>query len=280
MTMKLHVVFYLFYLQFLIEGQTSPTGHLIHGGRRAYPNEFPNQVVFRWKGQEHAHCGGIILNDKWIMSAAHCFAGQPQDVKQLDVFVGTIDLTERPAIELGVKFAITHPKYDEKIRNDIALIRTERSYSGSDKVYLANPDDVYIGQEATVVGFGLTNSSGYPSKYLKTANITILDNSVCEKFAPWFWDSKVMLCAGDTKEGTSEGPCSSDSGGPLLVKKEGSGHCCRNRVLGTSLWRHSASRGSIYSSIYRVVMDQRSDGQISVKTGIPSHDKKMKTAKK
>ena len=220
MTMKLHVVFYLFYLQFLIESQTSPTGHLIYGGRRAYPNEFPNQVVFRFKGQEHAHCGGTILNDKWIMSAAHCFIDLPEGVKQLDVFAGTIDLTERPAIELGVKFAITHPNYNESKRDDIALIRTERSYSGSGKVYLANQDDVYTGQEATVVGFGLTNSSGYPSKYLKTANITIIDKLVCEKLAPRYWDSKVMLCAGDTKESSAEGPCSSDSGGPLFVKNK------------------------------------------------------------
>ena len=160
------------------------------------------------------------MNDKWIMSAAHCFVNTTQDVRQLNAFAGTLDLTKEPDIELGVNFAITHPKYDVRARNDIALIRTKRSYSGSGKIYLANQDDVYVGQEAIIAGFGLTNNSGYPSKYLKTANITIFDDSICQKLAPYFWDSKVMLCAGDSKKDSAEGPCSSDSGGPLLVKNK------------------------------------------------------------
>ena len=42
----------------------------IVGGRQAQKGQFPYQVTLQVFGEHF--CGGSILNEKWILTAAHC----------------------------------------------------------------------------------------------------------------------------------------------------------------------------------------------------------------
>merc|ERR1711976_36075 len=56
----------------------TPSGGRIVGGEDALPGEFPHQVSMQhnnifWFGSSH-FCGGSVLNENFVATAAHCCA--------------------------------------------------------------------------------------------------------------------------------------------------------------------------------------------------------------
>jgi coagulation factor 9 (Christmas factor) len=76
----------------------------IVGGTKTVSGEFPWQVVlirqfFDYvKGANMAQmCGGTIINENWILTAAHCVAGK--DKTQYEVYLGVHDFNKREGTE-------------------------------------------------------------------------------------------------------------------------------------------------------------------------------------
>ena len=57
-------------------GKKGPSHTRIVGGKNAKPGDWPWQVNFDYKyntGNPGHYCGGILITQEWIISAAHCF---------------------------------------------------------------------------------------------------------------------------------------------------------------------------------------------------------------
>lgn len=96
----------------------------IVGGRDAQRGQFPHQVSLR---NANGHfCGGSILNNNWILTAAHCLQETNGEPARIRVIVGALR-----RLNDGVEHAVTrifnHPQYRPTVlANDIALIRLAR----------------------------------------------------------------------------------------------------------------------------------------------------------
>ncbi|XP_026465982.1 hypodermin-A-like [Ctenocephalides felis] len=92
------------------------------GGHNAALGEFPHQVSIRYEGRHI--CGGAIIHNDYILTAAHCFDKNNPD--KLTVVTGTINLT-RGGEEHQIEKIIKHNFSEKTKENDIAVVKLQNS---------------------------------------------------------------------------------------------------------------------------------------------------------
>ena len=55
--------------------KNNPFISLISGGQKAEPNQFPYQASLQYKSSGSHFCGGVVIHENWILTAAHCLYG-------------------------------------------------------------------------------------------------------------------------------------------------------------------------------------------------------------
>lgn len=101
------------------------TSTRIVSGSEMLPNEFPWMAfltVYFWS-KDAATCGGTVIGDRWILTAAHCTYGAVNITVKLgahDVSANSSDANQQAFL---AKSFITHPlwRYGD-VENDVALI--------------------------------------------------------------------------------------------------------------------------------------------------------------
>lgn len=173
----------------------------IIGGRRVSVFEFPYQAAIRRKGDIQAFCGGSIIQQNWILTAAHCMKGE--NPGRLTVVVGTSDL-RNVGIEVDIEKVVIHPLYGSMLhQNDLALIKTKKPVimRGTAAITLPTRGQNFVGQKAQVSGFGTTSEGGSASPQLLATTLDVLSDSACT-LSYWFgFRSNSMLCAGQVRGG-------------------------------------------------------------------------------
>lgn len=191
-----------------------PEGRIV-GGVDAEIGFAPYQVSIQSIFGSHL-CGGVIIDEQWILTAAHCVQDYPLDV--LRVISGTNNWHEPGEVSL-LEIAIPHCRHDQpEYHNDIAAVRLDKPLvfdNFTNKIELSR-DVLKEGDVITLTGWGATRLNGEPPDMLQKIDFNFVPHEECRE--RWDYDEGVgvgHICSLN-KEG--EGSCNGDSGGPLVFK--------------------------------------------------------------
>lgn len=192
----------------------------IVGGKASKEGEWPWQVSLHFKGQGHT-CGASVLNDRWLLTAAHCVQDEFAEASQWEAFLGlhAQGQTNEWTKTRKVRRIVTHRGYDRvSFDNDIALMELDSSVPLNQYIWpicLPAPShDFPPGQEAWITGWGATMEGGAAAAVLQKAQVRIINSTVCKSLLRDELTDR-MLCAGILSGGVDA--CQGDSGGPLGV---------------------------------------------------------------
>ncbi|KAJ0036471.1 hypothetical protein NQD34_005148 [Periophthalmus magnuspinnatus] len=187
------------------------------GGEDVRPHSWPWQISlqYNYQGQWRHTCGGTLISDQWVLTAAHCIGN-----REYRVALGKQNLveTEAGSVFKGTSKIIVHENWSSfLIRNDIALIKLESPVTLSDTITPAcMPVAGYIlPNEAPcyVTGWGRLYTGGPIADILQQALLPVVSHDICSQSDWWgFQVKETMVCAGG--DGVVAG-CNGDSGGPL-----------------------------------------------------------------
>ncbi|XP_051511367.1 serine protease [Myxocyprinus asiaticus] len=189
----------------------------IVNGEEAVPHSWPWQVSLQDFIGWH-FCGGSLINEYWVVTAAHCNVRTSHRVILGEHNKGSSN-TQEDTQTMKVEKVFTHPQWNPNtINNDISLIKLASPATLKAQVSpvcLAETSDVFApGMICATSGWGVTryNALLTPDKLQQTA-LPLLSNENCKNY----WGSNIsdiMICAGAA--GASS--CMGDSGGPLVCQ--------------------------------------------------------------
>ncbi|GBG89980.1 hypothetical protein CBR_g50070 [Chara braunii] len=240
------------------------------GGHQANLRYYSHQVaVIVKKGADEVSCGGSILSNLYVLTAAHCMAlagfGPGESAVPIDS-----QITVRYGNEdwlLGSTAAVervwVHQEYDSTAngtlkKHDVAVLRVSSqnpiAYSKRARpIKLAPKDDkLTLGADVTIAGWGLGSpkASGVatPARSLKATTVNTIPQ-MCGLDTVWGSDFEPssMLCAGcDTALADA---CDGDDGGALTTTSSSGGCAVVVGVASVSVCGQSTLKPSVYTRI-------------------------------
>jgi secreted trypsin-like serine protease len=153
-------------------------------------------------------CGGSILNEQYVITAAHCLQGIKDSQSNITICAGTTRPSNTCPQSPEIQNVINHPLYNRRTyENDIALIRLKVPFNFNDKsiarICLPNIDRNQNypepGTNVTAVGWG-RNKTGHSSDTLRQVTVQVVAKSMtnCHHVTR---DDRIQLCAGAPGKG-------------------------------------------------------------------------------
>ncbi|XP_047463790.1 coagulation factor IXb [Mugil cephalus] len=203
----------------------------IVGGDLAVPGEIPWQVALMVHSpslqRAQPFCGGSLLSDSWVITAAHCLIEADTSKRGFFVRAGEHDVTktEGPERDHEVAERHIHPLYNHvtsPYNHDIALLKLAKPVEMSlhrRPICLGPKDFVQnLLRDSTtslVSGWGRLKFQGPESTQLQKVEVPYVDRTACKRSSRE-QVTRFMFCAGFYNE--QKDSCQGDSGGPHATK--------------------------------------------------------------
>ncbi|XP_066028805.1 chymotrypsin-like protease CTRL-1 [Pocillopora verrucosa] len=226
-----------------------PFSARVVNGENAAPHAWPWQISLRVNGRHI--CGGSLIEDDWVVTAAHCVDRNPSP-SGYTVVVGAHIRTGTTSVQqtFNLRQLFKHESFNmRELRNDIALLQLNGRVKLSDKVNtvcMPQPGDkVSPGSRCYITGWGRMVGGGQAASTLQQAVLPVADHKSCQSVNGYMVsvDEDSMVCAG----GEGKGGCQGDSGGPFVCNEGG-----RWVLRGAVSWGHGKCRTDHYTVFARV----------------------------
>ncbi|KAJ8736110.1 hypothetical protein PYW08_006766 [Mythimna loreyi] len=192
----------------------------IVGGSLTTIDRYPSiaSLLFSWLGTSYWQaCGGTILNNRAILTAAHCTIGDP--ASRWRIRVGSTWANSGGVVH-NVNQIINHPQYNgNTYNNDIAVLRSASTFTLNNNVRAApiagSNYNLADNQVVWAAGWGTTSQGGQSSEQLRHVELRSINQATCRNnyATRGITITDNMLCSGWSGGGRDQ--CQGDSGGPL-----------------------------------------------------------------
>ncbi|XP_038061951.1 mannan-binding lectin serine protease 1-like isoform X2 [Patiria miniata] len=216
-------------------------------------------------------CHGSILDNRWILTAAHCIRARNATKNDIMIRLGDHDksLPEMEEQVYRVEDIKVHRSFSTKLFDaDVALVKLTQAIQFTDyvkpiclPVKPLSKSMLRPGTYGTVSGWGKVSShdENYP-RHLKRVTLPVQDQVVCRR-STHFEVTPNMFCAGYSAANRGDS-CEGDSGAPFAVQ-----HMNTDRwyILGVVSWGEGCDRKDKYGFYVRL---HRYTAWIRKQTGI------------
>ncbi|MCI4387913.1 hypothetical protein PGIGA_G00079470 [Pangasianodon gigas] len=202
--------------------QETKTDQRIVGGMEATPGEIPWQVALVHKEKEMVFCGGSLLSDVWVITAAHCVV--EAGIGKFFIRLGEhdVNIDEQRERDHEIDEHHNHPnyQYQQSHNHDIALLKLKTPVTFSDYII-----PICLGPKtftenllksvpvSMVSGWGRVRYGGLESDKLQKVDVPYVDRTDCKGSDKI---TRFMFCAGFLT--TRKDSCQGDSGGPHATR--------------------------------------------------------------
>lgn len=154
---------------------------------------------------QSAHCGGVLITDRHVLTAAHCTFGHDKD--EISVRLGEYKFSSKDdtrSRDFRVINIRQHIDFDETTyENDIAILKMHQAALFNSYIWpvcMPPTDDTFEGYNAIVTGWGTQFFGGPASDVLMEVTLPIWKKDDCQNsFIERISDS--VICAGAREGG-------------------------------------------------------------------------------